>query len=75
LLLEYWQKPKREEEGCINYDLHQDNENPNLFIFHENWISHDFLQRHSASTHIAEYRKATENAVEEFALHKMTQIG
>ena len=26
----------RAEEGCINYDLHQDNENPNLFLFHEN---------------------------------------
>ena len=24
----------RAEEGCINYDLHQDNENPNLFWFH-----------------------------------------
>lgn len=22
----------RGEEGCINYDLHQDNENPNLFF-------------------------------------------
>ena len=67
--------PTRGEEGCINYDLHQDNENPNLFIFHENWKSPGLLQKHMASTHIAEYVKATEGAVEEFILHEMTQIG
>ena len=24
----------RAENGCINYDLHQDNENKNLFLFY-----------------------------------------
>ena len=27
----------RAEEGCITYDLHQDNENPAHFLFYENW--------------------------------------
>lgn len=67
--------PTRAEQGCINYDLHQDNENPNLFIFHENWESLDLLRKHLASGHIAAYIKATEGAVEEFILHEMTQIG
>jgi quinol monooxygenase YgiN len=26
----------RAEAGCINYDLHQDNENPAHFLFYEN---------------------------------------
>lgn len=68
-------EPTRAEEGCINYDLHQDNENLNLFIFHENWESSDLLQKHLANTHIAEYLKATEGAVEEFVLQKLTHIG
>jgi len=25
-----------EEAGCIQYDLHQDNENPAIFLFYEN---------------------------------------
>jgi len=29
------------EEGCINFDLHQDNDNKNLFIFYENWESRE----------------------------------
>lgn len=65
----------RAEEGCINYDLHQDNENPNLFIFHENWVSRELLQQHLANSHIAEYIQATEGSIEEFVLHEMTHIG
>ncbi|MFS4494618.1 putative quinol monooxygenase [Maribacter sp. 2308TA10-17] len=67
--------PTRKEEGCINYDLHQDSENPNLFVFHENWESKALLEKHLASAHIAEYMKATEGAVEKFTLQEMTQIG
>ena len=65
----------RAEEGCINYDLHQDNENENLFLFHENWESRALWQTHMNNTHLAEYMKATEGAVEEFVLNEMTVIG
>ena len=34
----------RAEEGCINYDLHQDNENPAHFLFYENWKSRELWQ-------------------------------
>ena len=63
------------EEGCINYDLHQDNENPNLFLFYENWSSRDLWQQHMNNDHLAAYMKATEGAVEEFTLNEMTRIG
>lgn len=67
--------PTRLEKGCINYDLHQDMENPNLFIFHENWESKAFLEKHLGSAHIAQYQEATKCAVENFTLQEMTQIG
>ncbi len=65
----------RAEEGCINYDLHQDNEDENLFLFFENWESKELWQKHMENTHLAEYVKATEGAVEEFVLNEMTHIG
>ncbi|MBT2160537.1 putative quinol monooxygenase [Zobellia barbeyronii] len=65
----------RAEKGCINYDLHQDNENPNLFLFLENWESRELWQEHMGNAHLAEYMKATDGAVEEFILHEMTIIG
>ncbi|NME68470.1 putative quinol monooxygenase [Flammeovirga aprica] len=64
----------RAEKGCINYDLHQDNENENLFLFYENWESRDLWQQHMENEHLAEYMKATEDAVEEFTLNEMTHI-
>lgn len=64
----------KKEEGCINYDLHQDNENKNIFLFYENWESRELWQKHMNNTHIAAYAKATEGAVETFTLHEMTPV-
>lgn len=65
----------RAEEGCINYDLHQDNENENLFLFHENWESRELWQKHMENDHLKAYMEATDGAVEEFILNEMTVIG
>ncbi len=64
----------RVEAGCINYDLHQDNENPAHFMFFENWESRDLWQAHMGTQHLADYKAATEGAVEEFTLNEMTHI-
>lgn len=64
----------RIEEGCINYDLHQDNDNPAHFMFYENWESRELWQVHMGNTHLADYMAATEGAVEEFVVSEMTKI-
>jgi len=64
----------RAEEGCINYDLHQDNENPAHFLFYENWESRELWQTHMANDHLAAYMAATEGAVESFTLNEMTHL-
>lgn len=64
----------RAEEGCINYDLHQDNENPTHFLFYENWESRELWQSHMGNKHLQDYMKATEGAVEDFTLNEMSQI-
>ncbi len=38
--------PSRQDDGCLNYDLHQALDNPALFLFHENWTSQAHLERH-----------------------------
>lgn len=64
----------RAEEGCINYDLHQDNENTAHFLFYENWKSSELWQAHMGNQHLKDYMTATEGAVEEFTLNEMTRI-
>ena len=66
--------PTRAEEGCINYDLHRDNEDPTYFMLYENWESRELWQQHMVSAHIQSYRAATEGAVADFKLYEMTQV-
>ncbi len=63
----------RAEQGCINYDLHKDNENPGFFVFYENWESRELWQTHMNAPHLAAYMAATEGAVETFVLNEMTK--
>lgn len=44
--------PTQKEQGCINYDLHVDNTDDSIFMFHETWESEDDLNAHSQSAHI-----------------------
>ncbi len=67
-------EPTLVEEGCIQYALHQDNNNPAQFTFIENWASHALLQKHLNSTHLKRYVKETEDAVVSFKLNEITKI-
>ncbi|MBL0224590.1 MAG: antibiotic biosynthesis monooxygenase [Geobacteraceae bacterium] len=66
--------PTRNESGCIGYTLHQDNENPVVFIFHESWESAASLEQHMNSDHFRAYISAVGDMIEEKVVHKMTRI-
>ena len=67
-------EPTRSEEGCIQYDLHQDNENPAVFVFYENWSSRELWLTHMENDHLKSYMNATDGAVTSFLLNEMSQI-
>ncbi|MEO1090154.1 MAG: putative quinol monooxygenase [Pseudomonadota bacterium] len=64
----------RAEPGCVQYDLHVDNETPGFFAFYETWESRDLWQTHMNAPHLAAYMKATDGAVTSFVLNEMTKI-
>lgn len=66
--------PTRQENGCIEYRLHQDNEDPKVFIFYENWDSMACLERHLNSPHYKNYLAAVDGIIAEKIVHKMTEI-
>ena len=66
-------EPTLKEEGCIQYDLHQDNDNPAIFLFYENWESRELWQQHMNNAHLAAYMAATEGSVASFTLNEMTK--
>ena len=65
----------RAEKGCLQYDLHQDNENPAHFMFYENWKSRDLWQTHMSAQHLQDYMAATDGSVDSFILNEMTKLG
>jgi len=67
-------KPTRAEAGCLQYDLHRDNENPAHFLFLENWESRELWQDHMKAKPLKDYLAAVEGAVSSFTLSEMTQI-
>lgn len=44
--------PTRAEEGCINYDFHISVDDPNIFMFYENWRSKADLDAHLKTPHL-----------------------
>ena len=44
--------PTSQEEGFVNYDLHQGTEDPDLFYLYENWDSAELLDAHLAAPHL-----------------------
>lgn len=62
------------EAGCIQYDLHQDNDHSAHFMLFENWESRELWQTHMNAAHLATYMEATEGAVAEFTLSEMSHI-
>ncbi len=67
-------EPTRQEPGCIQYDLHQDNESPEVFIFYERWQSRALWQEHMNSEHLKIYMKETDGAVALFTLNEMSAL-
>ncbi|HLH57268.1 MAG TPA: putative quinol monooxygenase [Verrucomicrobiae bacterium] len=41
-------EPSRKDAGCVNYDLHRNQDEPGSFLFHETWHSREHLERHLA---------------------------
>lgn len=66
--------PTRKESGCIEYNLHQDNLDPSIFLFYETWQNNASLEHHIGTEHYRAYAKALEGMLEEKVVNKMTRI-
>jgi quinol monooxygenase YgiN len=67
--------PTRAESGCVDYDLHQDDDNPAEFTFYENWKTRADWDHHMTLPHLEEFARRSD---ELFAvpphIRKMTMI-
>jgi quinol monooxygenase YgiN len=68
-------EPTRVEPGCVEYWLHQDNEDPAEFTFYENWTNRPEWDKHMEMPHLQKFAEAKDKVFELQKLRLMTMIG
>ncbi|GFE60121.1 putative quinol monooxygenase [Geobacter sp. AOG2] len=66
--------PTRSEDGCIEYRLHQDNDDPALFFFYENWENGACLGEHKKTDHYRSCFSALEGMILDKSVNLLTMI-
>ena len=66
--------PTQAEAGCLQYDLHTDNNKPGLFLFFENWATREEWLVHMESDHLAAMKIATEGKMEAPVIYEMEKV-
>jgi quinol monooxygenase YgiN len=54
----------RNEKGCVNYDLHQSQENASEFAIYENWNKSTDLDAHAKSAHLQAFTRIAGHLLE-----------
>lgn len=67
--------PTRAETGCLQYDLHRDEQDPDQFLFYEIWASREAWDAHMASPHLNTFKDTVDQFLAEpFRLWQMRQV-
>lgn len=63
--------PTRTEAGCIAYEIHQANDDPDIWFIYESWHSAEDLDAHFETPHFQTFATRVETLVDgELALHQ-----
>jgi quinol monooxygenase YgiN len=66
-------EPSRAEQACINYDMHQSDEDPCVFVMYENWASRAGLDAHFETPHLKKAAAALPDLLQApMELHHLT---
>lgn len=65
-------EPTREEAGCVDYVLHQDNEDPHVFVLYENWKTAEDWYEHKQTAHFLAYVEAANDILEDKSVQQLT---
>ena len=67
-------KASQAEQGAMQYNIHQDNANPNHFITYEVWENQELMEQHGQSEHFQNFMKVTKDMIEDSELTQMSRI-
>jgi quinol monooxygenase YgiN len=55
----------KKETACVQYDLHQNIDDPNIFILHEVWKNKDGLDLHKEQSYSLKFNRTSQIFLEE----------
>jgi quinol monooxygenase YgiN len=64
-------EPTRNEAGCLLYELHQDLDDPSIFMFYEIWETVNHWKAHDHQPHIEAFRKIINGLVERIEVNQL----
>ena len=67
-------EPTRKEQGCIKYDLHQDLNDPSIFMFYEIWETTSHWKSHDANQHVVDFKIAIEGSIIKLSFNKLVVL-
>lgn len=67
-------EPTRAEGGCVEYWLHQDNDDPAEFTFYENWTNREEWDKHMEEPHLKAFAEVKDKVFELQKLRLMTMV-
>ena len=62
------------EQGCLRYELHQDNDQPNKFIFVECWENRELWQQHMNGAALESFKQKYWGGIVDFELQELQKI-
>jgi quinol monooxygenase YgiN len=57
-------EPSRNDDGCINYDLHDSEDEEGQFMFHETWRDKEALAKHLSTPHLRDFISKADDLLE-----------
>jgi quinol monooxygenase YgiN len=67
-------EPTRKENGCLQYDLHQDIDDPSILMFYEIWETKEAWMAHDLTKHVKDLVKAIDGSVEKITHNKLVLL-
>lgn len=64
----------RAEDGCLQYELNCDIDNPSRLVMIERWRDEQALNRHSNMPHMVRLRRAMAGRIERSAFSRLVQL-
>ncbi len=66
--------PTKLENGCLQYDLHQDRDNEGIFVFYEIWENKSCWIAHDSKSHVIDFKRNTEGKIRKVTVNKLIRI-